>query len=169
LVARIGPIPLLLAGSVASSGGLYWLSRISEDSTYTGGLLGPTLVTGVGIGLVFVPASLVALSRVAQADSGVASSLLNTTQQVGGAMGIAVLGTVAWTVVANRVHDHSAQTVANSHDLATGFARGLLADAGIALLTLVLTISAIRVRRADLTGGPEPVPAALAEPAQPQG
>ncbi len=169
LVARIGPIPLLLAGSVASTGGLYWLSGISEDSTYANGLLGPTMVTGVGIGLVFVPASLIALSRVAQADSGVASSLLNTSQQVGGAMGIAVLGTVAWTVVANRVHDHSAQPVANSHDLATGFARGLLADAGIALLTLVITIAAIRVRRADLTGGPEPVPAALAEPAQPRG
>ena len=71
LVARIGPIPLLLAGSVASTGGLYWLSRISVDSTYTGGLVGPTMVTGVGIGLVFVPASLVALSRVDQADSGV--------------------------------------------------------------------------------------------------
>jgi hypothetical protein len=165
-VPRIGPRPLLLAGSAASTGGLYWLSRISEHTTYTGGLLGPTMVTGVGIGLVFVPASLVALSRVAHADSGVASSLLNTGQQVGGSTGLAVLGTVAWTVVANKVH---AQPAAYSHDLATGLARGLLADAGIALLTLAITIAAIRSRRADLTDTPQPVPAAPTEPAHARG
>jgi predicted MFS family arabinose efflux permease len=164
LVARIGARPLLLAGSLASTGGLYWLSRISEHSTYTSGVLFPTLVTGVGIGLVFVPASLVALSRVAEADSGVASSLLNTGQQVGGSTGLAVLGTVAWTVVANRVHAQGADPAAYGHYLATGFARGILADAGIALLTVVITIAAIRVRRADLAGAPQPVPAPPIEP-----
>jgi EmrB/QacA subfamily drug resistance transporter len=168
LVPRIGPRPLLLAGSAASTGGLFWLSRISEHTTYTSGLLGPTMLTGVGIGLVFVPASLVALSRVAEADSGVASSLLNTGQQVGGSTGLAVLGTVAWTVVANRVHAQGAHPAAYSHDLATGLARGLLADAGIALLTLAITIAAIRLRRADLAGAQPPVPAAPADPAQPQ-
>jgi EmrB/QacA subfamily drug resistance transporter len=165
LVTRIGPRPLLLLGSAASTGGMYWLSRISEHTSYTSGVLFPTMVTGVGIGLVFVPASLVALSRVAEADSGVASSLLNTGQQVGGSTGLAVLGTVAWTVVANRVHAHGAHPATYGHDLATGFARGLLADAGIALLTLVITIAAIRVRRADLAGAPQSVPAAPTEPA----
>jgi hypothetical protein len=127
------------------------------------------MLTGVGIGLVFVPASLVALSRVAEADSGVASSLLNTGQQVGGSTGLAVLGTVAWTVVANRVHAQGTHPATYSHDLATGFARGLLADAGIALLTVVITIAAIRSRRADLTGAPQPVPVAPVEPVQPRG
>jgi EmrB/QacA subfamily drug resistance transporter len=164
LVARIGARPLLLAGSLASTVGLYWLSRISEHSTYTSGVLFPTLVAGVGIGLVFVPASLVALSRVAEADSGVASSLLNTGQQVGGSTGLAVLGTVAWTVVANRVHAQGPDPAAYGHYLATGFARGLLADAGIALLTVVITVVAIRVRRADLAGAPQPVPAPPIEP-----
>jgi hypothetical protein len=91
----------VLAGSAVSVGGLYWLSRIGEHATYTSALLGPTLVTGAGLGLLFVPLSLVALSRVAEHDSGVASSLLNTGQQVGGSIGLAVLGTVAWTAVAN--------------------------------------------------------------------
>ena len=170
LVPRVGARPLLVVGTTVGTGGLFWLSRISEHSTYLSGVLFPSLVIGVGIGLVFVPASLVALSSVAPADSGVASSLLNTGQQVGGSIGLAVLGTVAWTVVANRVHDHGAQPAATRHDLATGFGRGLLADAGIALLILVITIAAIRVRRADLTGNPQPVPAAPTEPAtEPQG
>ena len=83
LVPRIGARPLLMAGAAASAGGLYWLSRMTEHGTYAGGLLGPVLVVGVGLGLLFVPLSLVALARVAEADSGVASSLLNTGRQVG--------------------------------------------------------------------------------------
>ena len=81
LVPRIGARPLLLAGSAASTGGLYWLSRISEHDTYTSGVLGPTMVIGAGVALLFVTLSLVALNRVPEADSGVASSLLNTGQQ----------------------------------------------------------------------------------------
>jgi len=99
LVPRTGARPLLIAGAVGTAAGLYWLSRMTEHGTYAGGLLGPLLVTGVGLGLLFVPLSLVALARVAEADSGVAASLLNTGRQVGGSIGLAVLATVAWTVV----------------------------------------------------------------------
>src|SRR5258708_17146146 len=94
LVPRIGARPLLLAGSAITTGGMFWLSRITEHSTYAGGLLGPMMVTALGMGLLFVPISLVALSKVADSDAGVASSLLNTGQQVGGSIGLAVLGTV---------------------------------------------------------------------------
>ncbi|MET7729587.1 MFS transporter [Streptomyces mirabilis] len=159
LVPRVGPRPLLLIGSASSTGGLFWLSRISEHSTYAGGLLGPTMLTGVGIGMVFVPASLTALSGVAEADSGVASSLLNTGQQVGGATGLAVLGTIAWTTVADQAQTHAAHPVPGAHDLATGFSRGLLADSGIALLTFVITLATIRLKRADLAGSTQPAPA----------
>src|SRR5215471_5448960 len=99
LVPRIGARPLLLVGSAACTGGLYWLSRISEHATYPSAVLGPTLLIGAGTALLFVTLSLVALNRVAEADSGVASSVLNTGQQVGGAIGLALLGTVAWTAV----------------------------------------------------------------------
>ena len=91
----------MLAGAAATSGGMYWFSRISVHTTYASGLLGPSLLTATGLGLLFVPLSLVALTRVRDEDSGVASSLLNTGQQVGGAIGLAALGTVAWTAVAN--------------------------------------------------------------------
>jgi hypothetical protein len=76
------------------------LSRLTEHATYPGQLLGPMLVTSSGLGLLFVPLALVAPHNVAEHDAGVAASLLNTGQQVGGAIGLAALGTIAWTTVA---------------------------------------------------------------------
>jgi EmrB/QacA subfamily drug resistance transporter len=175
LVPRIGARPLLLAGSAIGSGGMFWLSRITEHSTYVGGLLGPMLVTAAGLGMLFMPLTLVALSRVDDRDSGLASSLLNTGQQVGGSIGLAVLGTVAWTVVANTARDSAAhakaaaaaaghtvhlthaqalaaKTEIYNHALSVGFSRGFEVSAAIALVGLIVTIAMIRVKREDLAG-----------------
>jgi hypothetical protein len=103
LVPRIGPRPLILAGAAMVACGTFWLSKLTEHAGYASHLLGPQLVSSFGLGLVFVPLALVALHNVAGQDSGVASSLLNTAQQVGGAIGLALLGTVAWTTVADSV------------------------------------------------------------------
>jgi EmrB/QacA subfamily drug resistance transporter len=143
LVSQTGPRPLLLTGTVISAAGLYWMSRLTEHGSYAGGLLGPILVTGAGLGLLFVPMSLVALSDVAEADSGVASSLLNATRQVGGSIGLAVLGTVAWTVVANHAV-RARTTAAYSHALATGFDRAFLVAAGITVAMLVAAATLVR-------------------------
>jgi EmrB/QacA subfamily drug resistance transporter len=179
LVPRIGARPLLIAGSALSTGGLYWLSRISEHATYANAVLGPTTIIGAGAALMFVTLSLVALNRVPDADSGVASSLLNTGQQLGGSIGLALLGTVAWTAVAhNAVHATAAAGRAGHpvhpggplaaaiyrHALATGFSRGFLVAAGIALLTLAINITVIRIRRADLAGAEQPALAVALEP-----
>ena len=168
LVPRIGARPLLLAGSPAVAGGLYWLSRISEHSSYADAVLGPMLVIAAGLGLLFVPLTLVAMSRVADQESGVAASLRNTGQQIGGSIGLALLGTVAWTVVANSIGattSHAASAARASHParptqaaltaiyhhaLATGFSRAFLVAAGIMLLALIITIAAIRIQRTDL-------------------
>ena len=90
--------------------------------------------------------SLIALSDVAEGDSGVASSLLNASRQVGGSIGLAVLGTVAWTVVAHRALQ-ARTTAVYQHALAAGFDRAFLVAAGIMLLMLVTAISLIRDRR----------------------
>jgi predicted MFS family arabinose efflux permease len=165
LVPRIGARPLLLAGAAGSAGGLYWLSRLTEHATYSAGLLGPTLVIGVGLGLMIVPLQLVALSRVAQAEAGAAASLLNVGRQVGGSIGLAVLGTVAWKVVADSVRAQTAaaahgasrisvatRETAYRHALAVGFDRAFLVAAAISVLIIVVAIVAIRLRRADLAG-----------------
>ena len=112
LVARAGARPLMITGTAATSGGMYWFSRIGVHTAYASGLLGPSLVTAAGLGLLFVPLSLVALTRVRDQDSGVASSLLNTGQQVGGAIGLAALGTVAWRAVADSARSQIAAAAA---------------------------------------------------------
>jgi EmrB/QacA subfamily drug resistance transporter len=173
LVPRIGTRPLLLAGAVVTTGGMFWLSRLNEHSTYAGGLLGPIMLTALGLGLLFVPVSLVALTKVGENDAGVASSLLNTGQQVGGSIGLAVLGTVAWSAVANSMRSQAsaaaaaaaktgqhlsaakqaaAQAAMSNHALASGFAKGFLVSAGIAFLALIITVVAIRVTREDTAG-----------------
>ena len=184
LVARIGPRPLISAGAAMVAGGMFWYSRLTEHAGYASHLLGPTLVSSFGLGLVFVPLALVALHKVAEQDSGVASSLLNTAQQVGGAIGLALLGTVAWTAVANSVRTQvTAAAKAGQplpkpgspppasiydHALTVGFSRAFAVAAGIALLALLIAIATIRVRRQELAGAaPEPQQAAP-QPAAPQ-
>jgi EmrB/QacA subfamily drug resistance transporter len=170
LVPRIGARPLMLAGGAVAAGGLFWLAQINEHSSYVGGLLGPMLVFAVGMGLLFVPISLVSLSKVAEADSGVASSMLNVGQQLGGSIGLAVLGTVSWSAFASSMHSQAAaaaghasahltaaqlaaaQQAMSAHALAVGIHRGFLVAAGIALLGLVVTAITIRVKREDLAG-----------------
>src|SRR6266542_1213283 len=148
LVARTGARPLMLAGAAVTAGGMYWFSRIGVHTTYLGGLLGPMLVTAAGLGLLFVPLQLVALARVRDEDSGLASSLLSTGQQAGSAIGLAALGTVVWTAVANSVRSQAAHATAaarsghalasvqahtsiNHNALAAGITRGFLAASGI--------------------------------------
>ena len=181
LVSRIGPRPLILAGTAMVAGGMFWFSRLTEHSGYASALLGPQLVSSFGLGLVFVPLSLVALHKVAERDSGVASSLLNAGQQIGGAIGLALLGTVAWTTVADSVRTqvaHAAAVAAQAgrplpkpgaplptsiylHALTVGFSRGFVVAAGIALLALLVAIVTIRISRQDLAGAvPEPQEAA---------
>jgi EmrB/QacA subfamily drug resistance transporter len=184
LVARIGPRPLIVAGAAMVAGGMFWYSRLTEHAGYASNLLGPTLVSSFGLGLVFVPLALVALYKVAEQDSGVASSLLNAAQQVGGAIGLALLGTVAWTAVANSVRTQVAAAAKAgrplpkpgtappasiyNHALTVGFSRAFLVAAAIALLALVIAIATIRVRRQELAGtAPEPQQAA-AQPAAAQ-
>ncbi len=183
LVGRIGARPLLIAGSAIAAGGMFWLSRITEHSTYAGGLLGPMMVTAAGLGMLFMPITLVALSKVEDRDAGLASSLLNTGQQVGGAIGLAVLGTVAWTVVSNSARSQVTAAAAGGRQggardprhrrgqipraiydsaLATGFSRGFLVSAGIAVIALVITLVGIRVKKEDLAGDPMALAASAA-------
>ena len=166
LIARAGARPLMLAGTAVTTGGMFWFSRITVHTAYASGLLGPSLITAAGLGLLFVPLALVALNRVRHEDSGLASSLLSIGQQVGGAIGLAVLGTIVWTQAASSIRSQAARAAAAAraghtltttqletsiyrNALAAGITRGFLAASGIALTALVITVIAIRIRREE--------------------
>jgi predicted MFS family arabinose efflux permease len=176
-VTRMGPRPLLIAGSAIAVGGIFWLSRITEHSTFAGGMLGPELVLGAGLGPKVVLTLLVGLTKVRGDDTGVASGLVDIGQQAGGAIGLAIIGAVAWSAVASSRRSQAAaaaragvrasgaraaaaQTQIYHHALAAGFSRGYLVSAGIMALILIIALAVLRVSRQDLAGaGTAPAPA----------
>ncbi|HVW45257.1 MAG TPA: MFS transporter [Amycolatopsis sp.] len=95
LFPRFGAKPLVGLGMLIAAGGMFWLTGIDSSSTYVSGVLGPLIVSGFGIGLAMAPAMNVATSGVDQRDAGVASATVNTAQQVGGSIGIAMLSSIA--------------------------------------------------------------------------
>ncbi|GAA1649917.1 MFS transporter [Actinoplanes couchii] len=97
LVPRVGPRPLVPAGALVAAAGLAWLTRLDLQSDYATGVLPGLFVAGLGMGLIFSPTQNAATSAVAPADAGVASAMVNTAQQIGGALGIALLTSIAAT------------------------------------------------------------------------
>lgn len=100
LVPRVGPRPTIPLGMLIAAGGMYWLAQLEIDTTYPTVVI-PLIVLGVGMGLSFAPAIITATAGIAPADAGVASAMVNTSQQIGGAMGTAALSSVFATAVSD--------------------------------------------------------------------
>jgi EmrB/QacA subfamily drug resistance transporter len=145
LVTRVGPRRPLVAGLAIASAGTWLLARVPADASYIRDLLPALAVSGIGVGLAFVTMSIGALEGVEEGDFGLASGLVNATQQIGGALGVAVLSAVALSrseaVVAS--HPKLPQTVA----LTDGFGDALLA--ATALAAVAALAAAVLVRRGD--------------------
>ncbi|MFF8814192.1 MFS transporter [Streptomyces pactum] len=105
LLPRFGPKPFMVGGALATAAGLGWLTLIDAGSTYLGSILGPMLLFALGMGLQFVSLTLMAVSGVGPREAGAASGLLNAMQQVGGALGLAILVTVSSTAGRNKAED----------------------------------------------------------------
>jgi EmrB/QacA subfamily drug resistance transporter len=105
LVGWAGTKIFLASGCALAGAGLFWLSRVHAGSSYTGGLLGPFLLTAAGMGLCFVPLTLSAIAGVPRQEQGIASALLNAGQQLGGTLGLAVLGAIAVVITNHRIAD----------------------------------------------------------------
>jgi EmrB/QacA subfamily drug resistance transporter len=160
LVARTGPRLPMTLGLLITAGGLFWLATIGPHSSYFAHLLGPMLTIALGMGAVFVPLTLTAVAHVRPHEAGLASALLNTGQQIGGSLGIAVLVTVATTVTRDRLAGvrHASHAVSNAA-IASGYSRAFLVGALISLGGFVIALLAVRVKRDEvpapsLTGAP---------------
>jgi EmrB/QacA subfamily drug resistance transporter len=155
LVTRIGVRPVLTVGMTMLTGGLVYFTQVSVDGTYLNDLLPGFLLIGVGIGFSFVPISIAALAGVQPAEAGLASGLINTSQQIGGALGIAALSTIA----TSQTSDAIASGAAVPDALVDGFTAAFLAGVIIAGLGIVAALTLIR--KDEL----EQAPAVEAEPA----
>ncbi|MDO3702700.1 DHA2 family efflux MFS transporter permease subunit [Micromonospora sp. C28SCA-DRY-2] len=134
LVTRIGSKPVTLAGLAAFAAGLVWFSRMPADAGFVTDLLGPSLVVGVGLAATFVALTVSSVEGITDAESGLASGLINTTQQIGGALGLAAL-----TAVAAGRTDSSLNGAVPAIALNEGFQAGLLVAAGIVAAAVALT------------------------------
>lgn len=143
LFPRIGTRPFIVAGALVTGLGLFWLSRIPTDGTYAADVLPGMLVMAVGAGAVFVAANTAANAGVPAAQAGLAAALLNTAQQIGGALGIAVLTAIATSRTANELTAGHAPADA----MTAGFRLALLVGG-----FLVLAAAVIGLRTADSRG-----------------
>jgi EmrB/QacA subfamily drug resistance transporter len=142
LVTKIGYKPVLAVGLLFIVVGLVWFSRVSVGGSFTTDILGPSVFAAAGLGFAFVTTTIAAVSGVEEKEAGLASGLINTSQQIGGAVGLAILSTIA----TSRTEDALANGESSLSGLTDGFQAAFLGGAGIALLGFFLTLVLISNR-----------------------
>ena len=162
-MTRFGFKPVLVSGLLVTAVGLAWFSQVSPDGSYVGDILFPSLLAAVGLGLAFVSMTVAAVSGVEAHEAGLASGLINTSQQVGGALGLAILATIANGRTDDAV---AAGELAAKVALTEGFQARLPVGAGIAIVGAILAMVLVSGRasrehaEAAQRGELEPVPVA---------
>jgi EmrB/QacA subfamily drug resistance transporter len=146
LSTKLGPKPVLVAGLATQAAGLYWFSHVSANGSFLGDVLFPSLVVALGMGLAFVPLTIVAMSGVSEHESGLASGLMATAQQIGQAIGLALLTGVATT------------TASTPQALTNGFEDAFLVAAAFALIGSLAAFLIVRRTRLPQPGTAVPVP-----------
>jgi EmrB/QacA subfamily drug resistance transporter len=140
LTTKIGPRPVLAVGLTLITGGMLWYTQIPVEGSFVVHLLPGYLLVGVGMAFSFIPMSIAALAGVRPDEAGLASGLINTTQQIGGAIGVAIAATVAFTHTQTLLEaGHSPPSAATS-----GFALGFWVIAGISAASVVACLALVR-------------------------
>jgi EmrB/QacA subfamily drug resistance transporter len=159
LVNRLGFKPVLIGGLLMVSGAIFWFGQVSPDGSYVGDVLFPSILAGAGLGFSFVPVTIAAVTGTRPDEAGLASGLINTAQQVGGALGLAILAAIANSrtadVIAGGEHN---QAVA----LTEGFKTAFLVGSGFALVGAIL--AAVLLSSADSREHARAAQAGEAEP-----
>src|SRR4051794_34418790 len=138
LLPRVGTRPLIVTGSLIAAGGVYWLSRIPVDGSYLSDLLPGMMVMSLGLGAVFVAVTTAANAGVPADKAGLAAALLNASQQVGGALGLAIFSAIATSRTTHLLASNTSQAEA----LTSGFQRALLASS---IFLLAAAVVALRI------------------------
>ncbi len=157
---RFGPASTLVPAMGFVLAGLLLLARTPVDATYVRDLLPPMILIGLGAGLGFPSLMTLAMSGTTASDSGLASGLVNTSVQVGGAIGLAVLATLATERTGNLIADGEPAASA----LNSGYHLAYLTGAGLVLVAIAVAVSFLRARFPEDAPQPEPVPEVPAEP-----
>jgi EmrB/QacA subfamily drug resistance transporter len=153
LVTRVGVKPVLVAGMATLTAGVLYFTQVSVGGSYLGDLLPGFLLIGIGLGFSFVAISIAALAGIEPAEAGLASGLINTSQQIGGALGIAALSTIASSWTDNAVANGTALPTALVDGFTAAFVAGSIVAAAGILAALAL------IRRDELEQAPEAAPA----------
>jgi EmrB/QacA subfamily drug resistance transporter len=143
-IERIGPRVPMTVGALCAAVGLFWLSGITVHANYVYQVLGPLLVLSFGLGQIFVSTSIVAIAGVTPNETGLASALLNVGRQLGGSLGIAIMGTTAATVTKNQLAAGPLTHAAVNHALTMGYSAAFQLAALIAAAGFVTALVAVR-------------------------
>ncbi|HEX9337850.1 MAG TPA: MFS transporter, partial [Pseudonocardiaceae bacterium] len=158
LMPRFGPRAMMATGAIFATAAMFWLTRLDLDSSYVTAILPAFIVMSIGMGLVFVPLSNVALTGVANHDAGVASAMVNTTQQIGGSLGTALLNTIFTTALTAYVATHGVSGLNAAHAQIHGYNVAFLVSALLMAASAVVVLLFIRNTK---PGSPaEPIPLA---------
>jgi EmrB/QacA subfamily drug resistance transporter len=147
LVTRVGPRPVMAVGLALITGGMLWYTQIPVKGSFVTHLLPGYLLVGAGMAFAFIPMSIAALAGVEPEEAGLASGLINAAQQIGGALGVAIAATVAFT--------HTTTLLASGHSPAqaatSGFALGFWVIAGISAASVVACLALVRGQELEQT------------------
>jgi MFS family permease len=155
LVTRVGVKPVLAVGMVFLAAGLAYFTQVSVGGSYVDDLLPGFLVIAVGMGFSFVPISIAALAGVKPSEAGLASGLINTSQQIGGALGIAALSAVATSTTSDELATGSSRAVA----LTDGFQAAFVGGTAVAIVGVLVALFVVRgrdLKETALAGEMEP-------------
>ena len=146
LLPRVGPKPLMVPGLTAGAVGLFWLSHLQPDSGYVAHVLPAMILISLGMAFTFIPVSTTALHGIGHEDAGVGSALINTSQQVGGAVGTALLNTVAVaSTTAYLAANGAVGQAAKAAALTEGYTRAFLFGSGFLILAAIITATRLTI------------------------
>ena len=149
LIGRVGPRVPMTTGALLAAIGMFWLSAVTTSSSYYANVLGALVVLAIGLGMCFISTSSVVIAGVQPSESGLASALLNVGRQLGGSLGIAIMGAVATTVSRNQLASGPLTHAAVNRALTAGFSSAFEIAGFIAIAGFITSLAAVRRLSAD--------------------